>query len=129
MFFRFFIFGEVMKTKSWLVLSFLSLAGLLSGCATTSVQSTSANIVQENLSKQDQAQLNAMMNTANDGESSAWHNTAGNTAFELTTHDTHVNAQGLPCRNYVLVIDRDYHRKITVNALSCRDNGEWKDQG
>ena len=115
-----------MKAKLLLV---LPLAGLLSACATTTVQSTSEAIVQKNLSAQDQAHLNTMMSTANDGEHSVWHNSEGNIAFDLITSNTHVNAQGLPCRNYTLVIDRDYHRKITVTALGCRDNGEWKDQG
>jgi surface antigen len=114
-----------MKTK---LLWVLPMAGLLTACATTSVPGTADDSVQQNLSAADRVQLKKFMNTTHDGEPAVWHNSEGNTAFELTTADTHVNAQGLPCRNYTLVIDRDYHSKITVTGLSCRDDGEWKDQ-
>ncbi len=108
----------------------LSTAVLLSGCATVSTTGgdSTTSIIQQNLSQADQTEFDGMMNTAKDGVPVNWRNSEGNTSFDLTTSDTHVNGQGLACRNYTLMIDRDYHRKITVSALACRDNGQWKDQ-
>ena len=112
-----------MKLK---ILLILSAAVLLSGCATVSTETTTTNMIQQNLSQADQTEFNSMMNTARDGVAVDWRNSEGNTAFDLTTSNTHVNGQGLACRNYTLVIDRDYHRKMTTSAAACRDNGQWK---
>ncbi len=120
-----FNFGETMKSKLLLI---LSATVLLSGCATVSPQNTSTDMIQQNLSQTDQAEFNNMMNTAKDGVPVDWRNSEGNTSYDLVTSNTEVNGQGLACRNYTLIIDRDFHRKKTVTAVACRDNGQWKDQ-
>jgi surface antigen len=114
-----------MKTRLLLI---LSATLLLSGCATVSTQNTSTDVIQQNLSQADQAEFNNRMNTAKDGVPVDWRNSEGNTSYDLTTSNTRVNGQGLACRNYTLMIDRDYHRKITTSAVACRENGQWKDQ-
>lgn len=112
-----------MKTRLILI---LSAAVLLSGCATMSPENTTPDVIQQNLSQTDQTELNTRLNTIKDGQPSYWKNSEGNTSFDLTTSNTHVNGQGLPCRNYTLVIDRDYHRTITTSAIVCREDGQWK---
>lgn len=112
-----------MKPKLILI---LSAAVLLSGCATMSPENTTPDVIQQNLSQADQTEFNAKLNTIRDGEPAVWHNSEGNTSFDLTTSNTRVNEHGLPCRDYTLIIDRDYHRKITTSAVACRDDGLWK---
>lgn len=114
-----------MKVKLLLV---LSAAVLLSGCATVSSQGGETDVIQQNLSKTDQTEYNSMMNTAKDGVPINWRNSEGNASYNLTTSNTHINSQGLPCRNYTLLINRDYHLKITTSGVACRNDGQWGNQ-
>lgn len=104
---------------------FIGLLCFLSGCATMSPRNTSPDNLTSLLSAEDKQEFNMKMNTAQDGVTTVWRNKADTIGFKLTTRDTHVNAQGLPCRSYTLVINPDYHRKKTMSTVACRDNGDW----
>jgi surface antigen len=115
-----------MKAKLFLLGCF----GLvISGCATMSAKTTSPDIVQQALSSADQKALNLRLDTGKENEPQIWQNDEGNIHYQLTIAHTYINDQGMPCRNYTLLVDRDYHRKQVTTAVACRDNGKWKNQG
>jgi hypothetical protein len=102
---------------------------LLSGCATMSPKSTTPDGLAKFLSSDDKQAFNLKMNTTKDGVPTVWRSKAGDTGFELTATHTHVNEQGLPCRNYVLIVNPDYQRKHVTTAIACRENGDWISSG
>lgn len=109
----------------WLVPVFGML--LLSGCASLSPKSVDANTFQQNLSPDAQAKLNSVLNTATDGTPVSWQSDDNDMTYDVTTRSTRVNAQGQPCRDYVLVVKQDYHRTQQTSSEVCRDaNGQWQ---
>jgi hypothetical protein len=107
-----------MKLKTAFVL-----AGIvsLSGCA--SLSGPKASITQQ----PDQKQLNVMFNTAKDGVTQSWVGENEDTRYHLTTSHTHVNYQGVPCRDFVLMISKSFYRGETLTGTACRYDNQWTD--
>ena len=107
--------------RSLIGLSLLSLG--LAGCATAQLN---PGDVQQNLSSDMQKQWNHVLNTANDNQPQVWQAPDDKTRYELTTSNTKVNSAGEPCRNFTLVIDREYHRKQSTQGVACRQGDGWQ---
>lgn len=75
----------------------------------------------------DQKQLNIAFNTAKDGITKSWVNESESTRYHLTTSHTHVNYQGVPCRDFTLVISKSFLRGETLSGTACRYDDQWSD--
>lgn len=95
--------------------------GLLSGCAT--VAGPQNSITQQ----ADQKELNIAFNTAKDGTPKTWIAESEDTHYNLLTSGTHVNYQGVPCRNFELSITKSFYRGETLTGTACRYNDKWTD--
>ena len=75
----------------------------LSGCVSMSSNPTPSITQQPN-----QKELNLMLNTAKDNVTKAWVSEDGDTHYSLDTSNTRVNYQGVPCRDFTLVISKSF---------------------
>ncbi|HEV2614718.1 MAG TPA: hypothetical protein VGV92_08435 [Gammaproteobacteria bacterium] len=107
-----------MKLKLGLVL--LAVASL-TGCATISGPQSSITHQPE------QKELNVAFNTAKDGTVKSWVGVNDGTRYHLTTSNTHVNYQGVPCRDFTLVISKSFYRGETLTGTACRYDNQWTD--
>lgn len=83
--------------------------------------------LQQNLPTDMQQKFQEAVNTATDGDAVSWQNDEGNITYTLTTSDTHVNAQGEPCRNYQFIVDQSFHRTQQTTGEICRNrDGQWQ---
>ena len=99
---------------------------LLSGCAALPAQQQESAGLSQQLSALDQKDFNQKMNTILDDQSISWQNDDNTARYQLSVQQTHVNDSGAVCRNYSLVIDKNYARKQIINSLACRnENGSW----
>ncbi len=93
--------------------------GFLSSCATAGGPHNS--ITQQ----ADQSQLNLAFDTAKDGTTQTW--TSDGAQYHLRTSDTHVNYQGVPCRNFNLDISKSFYAGNAISGTACRYDGKWTD--
>lgn len=110
-----------MKLKLALVI--LSM-GVLSGCATmggAGGSSTTDSITQ----LPDQPKLISAFNTAKDGVPKEW--AEEDASYQLVVTNTHVNYQGVPCRDFSLVVTKSFYRTQTLLGTACRYKNQWKD--
>lgn len=107
-----------MKFK--LAVVFLGVLGL-SGCATVSGPQSSITRQPE------QKELNIAFNTAKDGIVKSWVGVNDDARYHLTTSNTHVNYQGVPCRDFTLVISKSFYRGETLTGTACRYDNQWTD--
>jgi len=94
----------------------------LSGCVSMSPSQKPSITQQPN-----QKELNAMLNTAKDNVNKSWVSEDGDTHYSLDTSNTHVNYQGVPCRDFTLVITKSFYRGDTLAGTACRYDGQWTD--
>ncbi len=104
----------------------IGLGILLSGCASMSPKEINPAEFQQNLPSDAQQKFQEVVNTAIDGDAVTWQSDEGDVTYTLTTNDTHVNAQGEPCRDYQFVMDKRYHRDQQTTGEVCRQrDGTW----
>jgi hypothetical protein len=95
----------------------------LSSCATFMGPETQPSITQ----KPDQKLLNTAFNTAKDNVTKSWVGSDQDVRYRLTTTNTHVNYQGVPCRDFSLVTSKSFYRGDTLTGTACRYDGQWTD--
>ena len=101
----------------------IALIGLiLSACVSTGIHNNDNSNNINNLPYQ--KTLTIMFNTAHDNTVKSWQTHTSD--YRLVTHNTRVNAQGRPCRDFVLDIT---HGFLTANnhmtGTVCRYNNHW----